>query len=300
MKETKSSNNEGFFSYRDYKVWYSIVGEREEQGNLPLLCLHGGPGATHDYLEPLGAIETTGRRVIFYDQLGSGNSDHPNDPKLWTMELFVEELGVIRRELGLGHVHLFGHSWGAMLAMEYALTQPQGLASLILANPLADYPQWIVETNRLRTELPSNVQQTLSKHEEAGDTNNPDYEEAALVFYRRHFCRIDPWPDCLNRTFEKLEQYPEVYNTMNGPSEFHVTGSLKNWSIVHRLHEIHVPTLLLSGRYDEATPFIVKTIHDRIPDSEWVLFENSSHTPHLEETERYIQVVSNFLKHVEV
>lgn len=245
-------------------------------------------------------METTGRRVIFYDQLGSGNSDHPNDPKLWTVELYVEELGVVRRKLGLDHVHLFGHSWGGILAMEYALTQPQGLASLILASSLADYQQWIAETNRLRSKLPPEVQRTLSKLEEAGNTNNPDYEEAVLVFYRRHFCRLDPWPDCLNRAFEKLERYPEVYNTMNGPSEFHVTGSLKNWSIVHRLHEIHVPTLLLSGRYDEATPAIVKTIHDGIPGSEWVILENSSHMAHLEETKKYIQVLSDFLKRVEV
>ncbi|MHA2391375.1 MAG: proline iminopeptidase-family hydrolase [Promethearchaeota archaeon] len=300
VEEAKLLTKEGFVSFRGYNVWYGIVGEREEPGKLPLLCLNGGPGAPHDYLEPLGEMETTGRRVIFYDQLGSGNSDHPHDPKMWTVELFVEELGVLRRELGLENVHLFGHSWGGMLAMEYALTQPKGLASLILANALADYQQWIAETNQLRSKLPSEVQQTLLELEESGNTDNPAYEEAVLVFYRRHFCRLDPWPDCLNRSFEKLEQNPEVYNTMNGPSEFHITGSLKNWSIVHRLPEIRVPTLLLSGRYDETTPAIIKTIHDGIPDSEWIIFENSSHTPHLEESKRYIQVLSDFLKRVEI
>ncbi|MHA2008598.1 MAG: proline iminopeptidase-family hydrolase [Promethearchaeota archaeon] len=297
--DNKLSIKEGFISFKGYKVWYGIVGEREEPGKLPLLCLHGGPGATHDYMEPLGEMQSTGRRVILYDQLGSGNSDHPNNPEMWTIELFVEELGVVLHELELERVHLLGHSWGAMVAMEYAVTQPEGLASLILANALADYPQWITEINRLRSELPHDVQQTLLKYEESGDLGNPAYEEAVLVLYRRHFCRLDPWPDCLNRTFEKMEQYSEVYNTMNGPSEFHVTGSLKDWSIVDRLHEIHVPTLLLSGRYDEATPTVIRTIKNGISGSEWVVFEKSSHTPHLEEPKKYFQVLSDFLTRVE-
>jgi len=290
---------QGFVSFRGYNVWYCIVGEREEPGKLPLLCLHGGPGAPHDYLEPLGAVAATGRRVVLYDQLGCGNSDHPHDSKLWAVELFVEEVGLVRRALRLERLHLLGQSWGGMLAMEYALTQPQGLASLILADTAADAQQWAAETNRLRSELPSDVQQTLLKHEEAGTTDDPAYEEATLVFYRRHLCRLDPWPDCLNRTHQKLRQNPEVYLTMWGPSEFHVTGSLRDWSVVDRLGEIRDPTLLLSGRYDEATPDIVDTIHHGIHGSEWVIFENSSHMPHLEESQRYIQVLANFLKRVE-
>jgi len=297
--DRKLPTREGFVSFRGYKVWYCIVGEREEPGKLPLLCLHGGPGAPHDYLEPLGAVAATGRRVVFYDQLGCGNSDHPRDPKLWTVELFVEEVDVIRRALGLEHVHLLGQSWGGMLAMEYALTQPKGLASLILASTLADAQQWATEANRLRSELPADVQQTLLKHEEAGTTDDRAYEEATLVFYRRHLCRLDPWPGCLNRTHQKLKQNPEVYLTMWGPSEFHITGSLKDWSVIDRLGEIHVPTLLLSGRYDEATPNMVETICRGIHGSEWVVFEKSSHMPHLEEPERYVQVLTDFLNHVE-
>ena len=186
----------------------------------------------------------TGRRVIFYDQLGAGNSDHPHNPSLWTVPLFVEELGVVRQALGLEHLHILGQSWGGMLGMEYALTQPPGLASLIVADSPASMPQWVAEANRLRAELPSDVQETLLKHEAAGTTDDPAYQEAMLVFYRRHVCRLDPWPDCLNRTFEKLSKDPEVYNTMNGPSEFHVIGVIKDWDIVNRLGEIHVPTLV--------------------------------------------------------
>lgn len=290
---------EGFVSFRGYHVWYRIVGDGEASGKLPLLCLHGGPGATHDYLEPLEAMSTTGRRVIFYDQLGAGNSDHPDNPSLWTVELFVQELGVVRSALGLQRVHLLGQSWGGMLGMEYALTQPAGLASLIVADSPASIPQWVAEANRLRADLPPDVQQALLKHEAAGTTDSAEYQQAMLVFYRRHLCRVDPWPDCVNRTFEKMAQYPQVYNTMNGPSEFHVIGTLKHWDVTHRLGEIHVPTLVIGGRYDEATPAITETVHRGIPGSQWVIFENSAHMPHVEESGRYMQVLGEFLDRVE-
>jgi L-proline amide hydrolase len=290
---------EGFIPFRGYRTWYRIVGSGEAAGKLPLLALHGGPGVPHDYLEPLEALVKTGRRVIFYDQLGAGNSDHPHDPSMWTVALFVEELGAVRKALGLDRVHLLGQSWGGMLGMEYALTQPGGLASLIVSNSPASMAHWVSEANRLRADLPPEVQQTLLRHEAQGTTDSEEYQEAMLVFYRRHVCRLDDWPECLTRAFEKVNQHLEVYNTMNGPSEFHVIGTLKTWDITSRLHEITVPTLLISGRYDEATPAIVETIHRGIPGSEWVLFENSSHLPHIEETERYLQIVDRFLTQVE-
>ena len=297
--QTIMPSREGFVPFRGYRVWYRIVGEREKSGKLPLLCLHGGPGATHDYLEPLEAMASTGRRVILYDQLGNGNSDHPNNPSMWTIELFLEEVGVVRNALGLDRVHLLGHSWGGMLAMEYALTKPKGLSSLIVSDSPASIPQWVAEANRLRAELPPEVQETLLRHEAAGTTNSQEYLEAMLVFYRKHVCRIDPWPDCLSRTFEKLMQNPEVYYTMNGPSEFHVIGTLKDWNITNRLGEIRVPTLVIGGRYDEATPAITENVHRGIPASEWVIFEHSSHTPLIEETQRYLQVLDQFLSRIE-
>ncbi|MBA3947913.1 MAG: proline iminopeptidase-family hydrolase [Herpetosiphonaceae bacterium] len=296
---TANSAREGFVSFRGYKVWYRIVGEEEAPGKLPLLCLHGGPGATHDYLEPLELMAATGRRVIFYDQLGAGNSDHPHNPSMWTVPLFREELGVVRTALGLDHVHLLGQSWGGMLGMEYAMTQPAGLASLIIADSPASMPQWVAEANRLRAELPPEVQATLLKHEAAGTTDDPAYEAAMAVFYGRHVCRVDPLPDCVARAFVKMAEAPEVYHTMNGPSEFHVIGTLKDWDITARLGEIGVPTLVLSGRYDEATPAIAETVHRGIKGSEWVLFEHSSHMPHVEETERYMEVLTTFLERVE-
>ena len=296
---THFPTQEGFVSFRDYQVWYRVVGEQDAAGKLPLLCLHGGPGAPHDYLEPLAALAAQGRRVIFYDQLGCGNSAQPHNPALWTVDLFVEEVGVIRQALGLAQVHLLGQSWGGMLAMAYVLTQPSGVASLTLADTAASIPQWIAEANRLRADLPPAVQATLAQHETAGTTNDPAYEAATMVFYRRHLCRLDPWPACLLRTFDKLAQNPEVYHTMWGPSEFFATGTLKAWDIIHRLGEIRLPTLVLSGRYDEATPTISETIQQGIPNAESVIFEQSAHVPHLEETARYLQVLDQFLSRVE-
>ena len=290
---------EGFIPFRSYRTWYRIVGNGEEPGKFPLLVLHGGPGASHDYLEPLEAMANTGRRVIFYDQLGGGASSHPHDPSLWSIELFVEELGTVRKALSLDRLHLLGQSWGGVLGMEYTLTQPDGLVSLTVADSPASMAQWVSEINHLRAQLPPEVQQTLLHHEHNGTTTSAEYRDAIQVFYQRHFCRLASWPACVTRTFEKLAQDPEVYHTLYGPGQFQVTGRLQAWDITDCLHEIKVPTLLLSGRYDEATPAIVETIHRRIPSSEWVIFENSSHMPHVEETERYVQVLDKFLVYIE-
>ncbi len=290
---------EGYLSFRDFKIWYRIIGHEDQSGKLPLLCLHGGPGAAHDYLEPLQEIARSGRRVIVYDQLGCGNSDHPHDPSLWTAELFVEELAIVRKALDLDHLHLFGQSWGGMLAMQYALTKPTGIASLILASAPASMRQWADEANRLRSELPPEVQQILLHHEDAGTTDDPAYVDAMMLFYRRHLCRMDPWPDCLNRTFDQLMRDPEVYLTMCGPSEFHIVGNLKDWDITDRLPEIALPTLITSGRYDEATPAIAATLQAGIPGSTSVIFEESGHEAHLEETALYLHTLNAFLTRVE-
>jgi len=186
-----------------------------------------------------------------------------------------------------------------MLGMVYALTQPPGLASLIIESSPASMIQWVAEANKLREALPPDVQQTLLTHEADGTTDDPAYEEAMMVFYQRHVCRLEEWPECVHRSFEKLSANPEVYYTMNGPSEFHVTGTLKTWDITARLGEIRVPTLVLSGRHDEATPAINATVHRGIPGAESVIFEESAHMCHVEEPAAFQQVVSDFLARVE-
>jgi L-proline amide hydrolase len=291
---------EGTLEYRGNSVWYRVVGSAHKQDSIPLLCLHGGPGATWDYLQPFDDLADN-RTVVFYDQTGSGNSAVvvPHDPAMWTVELFVEEVDAVRGALGLDRCHILGQSWGGMLAMEYLLRRPNGVISLILESSPASMLQWSAELSRLVTQLPTDVQETLRAHEAAGTTDDPAYEQAVLVFYRRHLCRLTPWPDYVERTFAKLSENSEVYNTMNGPSEFYVTGTLKNWTIVDRLGEIAMPVLIMSGRYDEATPAIADTVHKGIPGSKWVLFENSSHMCHAEERDRCMKTVANFLTDAE-
>lgn len=287
---------EGFVSVDGFRVWYRSLGGGSDQERIPLLILHGGPGAPHDYLENLQAMASQTQKVIFYDQLGCGRSDHPDDPSLCQVSRFADEVGTVRRELGLERVHILGQSWGGMLAIEYALRQPQGLVSLILSNTTSSIPMWVAEANRLRAELPPEINATLLRHEMEGTTTDPEYSKAMKVFYVKHVCRVSPMPEFVQRTFDNMGF---VYNYMNGPSEFHVIGVIKDWDRTDRLPEIHVPTLILSGRYDESTPMINEVLHRGIANSEWVIFENSSHLSHVEEPELYMQTVRAFLDQVE-
>jgi L-proline amide hydrolase len=292
-------SKEGKISFKGHNTWYKIVGDKEEAGKLPLLCLHGGPGVPHDYLESLEAMSSTGRRVIFYDQLGCGNSDHVDDPAMWTVQLFVEEVDAVRKALGLEHLHILGQSWGGMLLMEYMLTKPKGVASITIASSPSSMKMWVAEANRLRRELPEDVQEALTKHEEAKTTDAQEYQDAMKVFYDRYVCRIVPNPSYVQRAFAKLGEWPQVYYTMNGPSEFHVIGVIKDWDVTDRLGEINVPTLVTTGRYDEATPLIGETVSKGIKGSKWVVFEESAHLAHAEEPERYMAVLADFLARVE-
>jgi L-proline amide hydrolase len=293
------NRTEGYVPFRGYRTWYRVVGAGEEEGKLPVLFLHGGPGGAHDYLESLEAMAQRGRRAIFYDQLGCGKSDLPEDASLWKVETFVEEVAAMREHLGLDRPHIFGNSWGGMLAMEYALTQPKGVASMIVASSPSSIPQWVGEANRLRAELPEDVQETLRRHEDAGTTSDPEYEQATEVFYKRHVCRLDDWPDYVLRTFQFIAEHGVVYNTMNGPSEFHVIGTLKDWDITDRLGEMGIPTLVISGEYDEATPAINRTVSSGIPGAESVIYPNASHMAHVEDPEGYMRVLDDFLTRVE-
>jgi len=281
------------------ETWYRVTGDLrpgDADAPAPLVVLHGGPGASHDYLLSLADL-AAGRTVVHYDQLGNGRSTHYADrgAEFWTVDLFVRELHNLVDALGIrDRHHVLGQSWGGFLGQEYALTQPAGLSALVLADTAASFPDFVAECNRLRALLPPEVEETLRRHEAAGTTDDPEYMEACLVFYSRHLCRI-PWPPEVAATFAYLDEDPTVYRTMNGPSEFHIIGSCKDWQVKDRLHEIHVPALLVSGRHDEATPALQETLLAGIPDSEWVCFEDSSHMPHVEERERYMRVVGDWL-----
>jgi proline-specific peptidase len=186
-----------------------------------------------------------------------------------------------------------------MLAMEYALTQPEGLASLILASSPSSIPQWVEETGRLRRELPADVQAVLDAHEAAGMTDDPAYVEACDVFYHRHVCRLPKWPQPVQLTFRFLEEHGEVYRYMNGPSEFHVVGTLTDWDVTGRLREVEVPALVVTGEFDEATPAINRTLSEALPRSESVIYPAASHMAHVEDTEGYCRLLEEFMSRVE-
>ena len=292
-----ATTREGTVEFCGYRTWYKVVGELHPvSGKLPLLILHGGPGFPHDYLEDLAELADTGRAVVFYDQLGCGESDHPDDPALWVMNTFVDEVSAVREGIGLERVHLLGHSWGGWLALEYALRHPPGLASLILASTCASLPAFAAETKRLKQSLPADVQETIARHEAAGTIHDDEYVKATMVYYTQWLCRRDPFPEHVLRSFTNMRE--EIYATMQGP-EWNVTGNLKNWDVTDRLGELDLPVLITSGRYDEMTPALIKPLVERIPGAVPVVFEDSAHLAMAEEPERYRRVIESFLSRVE-
>ncbi|WP_423341877.1 proline iminopeptidase-family hydrolase [Rhizobium sp. HT1-10] len=298
MQVADVTSKEDYLPFRTYKTWFRITGSLDSD-KLPLVVAHGGPGCTHDYVDSFKDIAALdGRPVIHYDQLGNGNSTRLPEmgPDFWTPALFLEELDTLLDHLGIRNRYAFlGQSWGGMLGAEHAVRQPPGLKALVIANSPADMHTWVAEANRLRLELPAEVQDTLLRHEQAGTLTDPEYIAASRVFYDRHVCRVSPWPPEVARTFAIMDEDNTVYRNMNGPTEFHVIGTMKDWTIEDRLHRIVAPTLLISGKHDEATPLVVKPYVDHVPNCEWVLFEHSSHMPHVEEKELCMRTVSEFL-----
>ena len=288
---------EGYAPFRQYQTWFRICGNIDS-GLTPLVVAHGGPGCTHDYVDAFRDIALSGRAVIHYDQLGNGRSTHlPQQPAdFWQPALFLDELDNLLRHLNIADNYaLLGQSWGGMLGAEHAVTQPKGLKALVIANSPASMALWLQGAAELRAQLPADIQQTLLQHETAGTLDSAEYKAASQVFYQRHVCRLEPWPPEVRRTFDAMDADPTVYHAMNGPTEFHVIGSMKAWTIIDRLPQIEVPVLLISGRYDEATPEVVQPFMDHIPDARWVIFEASSHMPHVEERELCMKTVSDFL-----
>jgi proline-specific peptidase len=282
------TEDEGYIDVPGGRVWYRSVGE----GGPPLLCLHGGPGFTHYYLESLEALADR-RQVIFYDQLGCGNADRPDDVSLWTVDRFVEELAQVRAALGLDDLHLFGSSWGGMLAMQYVLDRQPRLRSLILCGSPASMIRWVSDCDELLAAEPEDVRKVIRQHEADGFTACPEYQAAILGFYREHVCRLRPWPAGFERSF--AEAGYQVYNTMNGPSEFTVTGTMKTWDIMDRLVEINIPALLVGGRYDECTPGHLAEMHGRFPNSQLEIIEDASHLCFAEQPEIFTALVNDFL-----
>jgi len=294
---TEPTVTEGVIPFREYETWYRVTGDLSSD-LTPLVVVHGGPGCSHDYLLSLAEIARTGRPVIHYDQLGGGRSTHLPDkgPDFWTVELFLSELDNLLEFLGIAdRYYLLGQSWGGMLGAEHAIRRPRGLRALIISNSPASMALWASEAKTLRSELPEETEAALDRHEADGTTNDPEYLAATQAYYDLHVCRVVPNPPEVVRAFEIMAEDSTVYNTMNGPNEFFCIGTLRDWSVVDQVQFIQAPTLLLSGRFDEATPATVEPFFERIPEVRWEIFENSSHMPFVEEPERYRAVVQEFL-----
>jgi proline-specific peptidase len=280
---------EGFVEVAGGRVWYESVGS----GPRTLLLLHGGPGGNSEDLRPLMELAAADFRVVRYDQLGSWRSDKPEDPALWQVPRFVTEVERVRQALDLGQTHLLGQSWGAILALEYALHHQEHLCSLTLASGAASVVEYVAGMNAWRAELPVETQETLGRYEATKEYDHPDYLAAMGVLYRRHLCGVWPPPEAFTTATKHMAM--PVYETMWGPNEFTCTGSLLAWDRSDRLGEILVPTLITVGEFDEVHPSCAKTMHQGIPGSRLAIFAGASHTIHAEQPEEYWSVVRQFL-----
>lgn len=286
---------DGFIPVSGGKVWYQKFGKNNS--GTPVIILHGGPGSSCYSLQGLKNLEKD-RPVIFYDQLGCGKSDRPTDKSLWHIDRFLEELAQVRSALNLDEVHILGHSWGTTLAAAYCLTKPIGVKSVIFSSPCLSAPLWEQDQAKNLQKLPKEVQETIKRCEETGATNSKEYEEATVEFYKHFVCRLDPYPEFLKQGSHFKN--PEIYNIMWGPSEFTVTGNLKNFDCTSRLKEIASPTLYTCGRFDEATPETTEYYSKLTPHSQFHVFENSAHMPYIEDSEEYLQVVGDFLTSIDL
>lgn len=278
-----------------YNIWTKKVGNSATK----MLTLHGGPGATHEYFEcfedflPLEGIE-----FYYYDQLGSVYSDQPKDKSLWTVDRFRDEVEQVRVALGLDNFYLFGQSWGGMLGIEYALKYQHHLKALIISDMTASISSYVKYVNELRQKFPLEIKQILEKYEGREEYNAPEYLEVMFKhLYSKHVCRLDPWPEPFMRAFKHLNT--EIYNTMQGPNEFVVTGTFKDWNSWNYLQHIVVPTLLIVGRYDTMSENDIQKMGTLIPNSRVVVCENGSHLCMYDDQETYFHELLKFIKDVE-
>jgi proline-specific peptidase len=291
---TAMKAREGYVDFRGYRTWYRFVGDLNSP-KTPLLALHGGPGSTHNYFAPLERLGSA-RPVVLYDQIGCGKSDRPTEIE-WSVDVFRDEVATLRDQLGLERIHLLGTSWGGMLAQEHVLSGATGIVSLVLSSTLASIDQWAEEQLKLRAELPPEVIEVMDRHERAGTYDDPEYERAMDAYFDRHFYR-GPKPRAELERMAK-QKATDVYRAMQGPNEWTITGALKGWDIRNRLNEIDAPTLVVRGRYDMCTEPIAATLVEGIKGAREVVLDHSSHTPVLEETDRYLELVSTFQREAE-
>ncbi|MEP7344195.1 MAG: proline iminopeptidase-family hydrolase [Gemmatimonadaceae bacterium] len=293
-RSAPSSADEGFVSVPGGRIWYHRVGTG---AGTPLVLLHGGPGSASYYLKPLLALADE-RPVILYDQLGSGKSDRPTDTTLYTVERYVQELQALRDSLGLKEIHLYGHSWGGMLAEAYMGTNPSGVRSVMFSSPVVTTKQWELDADSLLKALPDSVEAVIAKHEADHTTTSPEYMAATQEYYKLYLTRQPPHSradaDSAEAGFGTV-----VYNYMWGPSEFTSTGTLKNFDATEWLRNISIPTLFIVGEFDEATPSSTERFSKLVPGAEFKVIPGSGHVTTNDNPDALIAVVREFLHRVE-
>jgi proline-specific peptidase len=285
------------------KTWYKIVGSNllnSDSSRPPVIAIHGGPGATHHHFTSFTDFTAQYNiPIIFYDQLGCGASTHlpekAGDESFWRDELFVSELNNLISHLKLSKYDIIGTSWGGMLASRFASTKPKGLRRLVLSNAPADMKLRMKVSGQYRLELPEDVQAVLKEHEEAGTTSSKDYNDAFSVFAQRHMCKLSPPPAELIKAAEESGKDRTVALTMGGSQRFKCTGSLRDWSMIGEARKIEAPTLLINGEREIVSDECLGPFWREIPKVKWVKFENSTHSPWLEDRERFTRVVGEFL-----
>ena len=277
-----------------YKVWTKKMGS----GPVKVLLLHGGPGFSHDYLEAMESfLPQAGIEMYYYDQLGCGNSDRPDDPSLWTLERYTEEVEEVRRGLGLEQFVLYGHSWGGILAMEYALKHQQHLRGLVISNMTAGTKSYLKRTAALKLMLPPAKLARLNALEAKQDYDSPEYTQIMMEdLYPKMICRIQPWPEPVTRAFRVSNE--AIYNQMQGKSEFLVTGNLKDWERWDRLHEIKVKALTIGAQHDEMDPDDMRRMATLMQHATSVICPNGSHMDMWDDQAFYFHHLLAYLRSV--
>lgn len=286
---------DGYITYLDYKTYYRITGPLNAR-KPPLLLLHGGPGSTHNYFEVLDRLaEEDERQLISYDQLGCGNSYLDGHPELWTMETWIGELKAVRKALNLNELYLLGQSWGGMLLLEYMCRhEHDGVKGIVLSSTLPSSKLWGEEQARMIRQLPHDVQEVILDATERNDYSSEAYKQAEALYMELH-ASGKPSPDAPECLMRPKRAGRESYMVGWGPNEFTPMGTLKDYDVTELLQTINVPTLIISGGNDLCTPYIAKTMYDRIPNARWELFRDCRHACFVEDTERYIRLLKDWL-----
>ncbi|MGH7449903.1 MAG: proline iminopeptidase-family hydrolase [bacterium] len=276
-----------------YNVWTKKVGD----GEIKVLLLHGGPGFGHEYLECFESfLPQAGIEMYQYAQPGNFNSDQPNDPSLWTVDRYREEVEQVRQSLGLENFYLVGQSWGGMLGMEYALKYQQHLKGLVISNMTASIPSYVKYANELRAKFPADLVAKMDEYEKAGKYDAAEYQDIIFkVLYAQHICRLDPWPDPVMRSLKHFNT--QIYNTMQGPNEFVITGNFKDWDVWDKLSTLQVPTLVTGGKFDTMSLDDKRRMASLIPNSRLLICEGS-HLSMYDDQQNYFNGLIKFIKEV--